>query len=117
MERASRSTTRRRNCRSRMRKSIGRRFMCASMRLRIDEVRDLPSHGFRILLDSQLREDFFKRRQLHQRSKPLDGVVGNEFAVVENHDAGTNAFYGVELVRTEQDDFAARSQLLNQTSE
>ena len=47
----------------------------------------------------------------------FDGVVGDNFAAMENHDARADAFHRIKLMRAEEHYFTARGEFLDQTAQ
>ena len=82
--------------------------------LRMDEVRDLLRDCHRVLLDGELRKDTFESWQRHQCPQPFDRVVGHDLAAMQNDDMRADALDGLQFVRAEENDLAARCKLLNQ---
>jgi hypothetical protein len=64
-----------------------------------------------------VREDVFERRQGHQRPQAFHRIIGDHLAAVENDDARGDALDGLQIVRAEEHDLAARGELLNQAAE
>src|SRR6202522_799652 len=112
-ESSSRSTTRRRKTRYKTRNWRLCRMGFSGM----DQIRDLPGHGYRVLLDGQLREDFFERRQRHEGLEPFDRVVGHDASAMQDDDVRADALHGFQFMRAEENHFAPRGQFLDEAAQ
>ena len=63
-------------------------------------IRDL----IQVVLDRELREDVFERRQVHQLAQPGRGVVGDDAAGAQDHHARADLLDRLELVGAVEDD-------------
>src|SRR5215831_5655157 len=78
---SSRSTTRKRNSRYRIRND---RFGMRPSVSAADQIRHLTRHGARVLFDGELGENLLERRQRHQRPEFIDRIVGDDLTAVQN---------------------------------
>src|SRR5215475_2780862 len=93
-----------------------RESAACSRQSRFDQVCNFPRNGSGVLFHGELPENLFQFRRSHERPKPVDGIVGNQLAPMQNNDSLADTLHSFEFVRTKEDDLSARGKLLNQTA-
>src|SRR5688572_17589676 len=62
------------------------------------KIREITSQLFRVVANHQLREHAFERAALQERPQPLDGIVGDDIALVKYQNAIADFFDDLENV-------------------
>src|SRR6185436_6689720 len=107
------SKNREKKCRARVRNC---ELICVLPAL-TDRLCDVLRHRFHVFVLDELREYLFKGRKVHQVAKPVDAVLGFDFAFVNNDDFRADPLDHLQDVGDVQDDLSARSEFRNQMFE